>query len=99
MQAQEKVVVDGRALIGWHMMPAPDRAKVVEALEGLAGRSPEGYPAGAVERWRPGRDLFAYHLPSPEGEMLVFFYPKDGQIHIDSLAPKERYDLSTAGGA
>ncbi len=96
MQMPEKVVVDDRALIGWHMMPVPFRAKVMEALEGLAGWPPESYPAGKVERWRPDRDLFAYHIPLPEGEMLIFFYPKDGRVHIDSLAPKERYDLAPA---
>jgi hypothetical protein len=92
MQTQEKVVIDDRALIGWHMTPASDRAKVMEALERLVGRPPEDYPAGAVERWWPDRDLFAYHYPSPEGELLIFFYPRDGRLHIDSLAPKERYD-------
>ena len=96
MQTQEKVVVNDRALIGWHMMPVADRVKVMEALEGLAGRPPESYPGGKVERWRPDRDLFAYHIPFPEGEMLIFFYPKDGRMHIDSLAPKERYDLAPA---
>jgi hypothetical protein len=92
MQTQEKVVVDDRALIGWHMTPVSDRAKVMEALEGLVGQAPEHYPAGAVERWWPDKDLFAYHLPFSDGELLVFFYAKDGRIHIDSMAPKERYD-------
>ncbi len=92
MQTQEKVVVDDRALIGWHMTPVPDRTKAVDALEGLVGRVPEDYPPGEVERRWPDRDLFAYHLPFSDGEFLVFFYAKDGQIHIDSLAPKERYD-------
>jgi hypothetical protein len=91
MQAQEKVVVDDRALIGWHMTPVADRTKVLDALAGLVGRAPENYPPGQVERWRPDRDLFAYHIPFSDGEFLVFFYPKDGQIHIDSMAPKERY--------
>ena len=99
MQTQEKVVVDDRALIGWHMTPVTDRAKVMEALEGLVGRAPENYPAGQVERWWPGKDLFAYHLPFSDGEFLVFFYAKDGQIHIDSLAPKERYVPDRAGTA
>ena len=97
MQTQEKVVVDDRALIGWHMTPVPDRAKIIEALEVLAGRSPESYPAGEVKRWRPDRDLYAYSFPFEEGVMLVFFYPKDGQMHVDSLAPKERYEFPTAG--
>ncbi len=50
MQTQEKVVVDNRALIGWHMTPDSDRAKVLNALEGLVGRVPADYPPGAVER-------------------------------------------------
>ncbi len=91
MQTQEKVVVDDRALIGWHMTPVSDRTKVLDALEGLAGQAPEDYPPGEVERWWPDRNLFAYHLPSSEGELLVFFNAKDGQIHIDSMAPTERY--------
>ncbi len=99
MQTQEKVVVDDRALIGWHMTPVSDRTKVIEALEGLFGRAPEDYPAGQVERWRPDRDLFAYHFPFSDGEFLVFFYVKDGRIHIDSMAPKERYDPYRAGKA
>jgi hypothetical protein len=92
MQTPEKVVVDDRALIGWYMTPVADRAKVMEALERLVGRAPEDYPAGAVERWWPEKDLFAYHIPFSDGEFLVFFYGKDGRIHIDSLAPKERYE-------
>jgi hypothetical protein len=95
MQTQEKVVVDDRALIGWHQMPVPDRAKIMEALEDLVGCPPESYPASAVKRWRPDKDLFAYSYPFSEGELLVFFYSKNGQLHIDSLAPKDRYDLST----
>ncbi len=91
MQTQEKIVVDDRALIGWHMTPVSDRAKVLLALEGLVGQAPEDYPPEAVERWWPDKELFAYHLPFSDGEFLVFFYAKDGQIHIDSLAPKERY--------
>jgi hypothetical protein len=61
-------------------------------LPSLCNEAPEDYPTGTVERWWPNRDLFAYHVPFPEGEMLVFFYPKDGRSHIDSIAPKERYE-------
>ncbi len=99
MQTQQKVVVDDRALIGWHMTPDSDRAKVLHALEGLVGRAPADYPPSEVERWWPDRALFAYHLTFSDGEFLVFFYAKDGQIHIDSLAPKERYVPDRAGTA
>ena len=44
----------------------------------------------------PGINALSGHYPLPEGEMLIFFYPKDGRMHIDSLAPKERYDLAPA---
>ena len=77
MQMQEKVVVDDRALIGWHMMPVPSRAKGHGgALDGLAGWPPECYPASKVERWRPERDLFAYHIPLPEGGDAHFLLPE-----------------------
>ncbi len=99
MPTKEKVVVDDRALIAWHMSPFADQARMMAALEGLVGRLPEDYPTGTVERWWPNRDLFAYHVPFPEGEMLVFFYPKDGRIHIDSIAPKERYEPYRTKGA
>jgi hypothetical protein len=55
MQAQAKVVVDDRALLGWHLTPAADRAKVLLALEGLVGQAPEDYPPAAVERWWPDK--------------------------------------------
>jgi hypothetical protein len=92
MQTQEKVVVDGRALISWHQTPVSDRAKVMKALESLVGQAPADYPAGEVERWWPDRDLFAYHMPLSDGDFLIFFYAKDGRIHIESVAPKERYE-------
>ena len=57
---------------------------------------------------QPGDPAPDFALASPSGEtvrlsdfrgqseVVVFFYPKDGRVHIDSLAPKERYDLSAA---
>jgi len=92
MQTQEKVVVDDRALISWHLTSVSDRAQVLEALEPLVGQAPEDYPPGEVERWWPDKDLYAYHFHFSDGELLVFFYAKDGRIHIESMAPKERYE-------
>ena len=81
------------------MTPAADQAKVLFALEGLVGQAPQDYPPGAVERWRPDKDLFAYHLPLSDGEFLVFFMRKTGRFISTALAPKERYAPYRAGKA
>jgi hypothetical protein len=96
MQTQEKVVIDDRAWIGWNMMPVTDRARVLNALEGLAGQPAEKWPS-AVKRWWPDRDVFTYPIVIEGDEVLVFFYPQNGQIHLDSMTLKEALERYSAG--
>ncbi len=88
MQEPEKVYVDDRAWIGWQMLPEHVKTDIVSALEPLVGVLPARWPA-RIRSWRPEKNLYVLPVWLKNGEMYVFFTPREQQIHIEGLHLRE----------
>jgi hypothetical protein len=92
MTTTERVIVDGRALIGWHHLPAPAQTRIREALARLAERPRDQWAEEEVEPWRPEEDLFVLHTQVGADHLLVFFRPEEGRIRLLDMVLKETID-------
>jgi hypothetical protein len=96
MELSSKVSLASRALIAWHMLPGPTRARALAALESLAGQPTEQWPGPEVMLWRAEEGLYAYHLPVGADEAYVFFRQDGpGRVRIEALALRETIERFT----
>ncbi len=92
MNGSDKVIVDDRAWIGWHKLPPNVQTDILTTLDHLASQPPERWSSSRVERWPFEDNLYVLHAWVGVEELLVFFYGKQGFIHIDSMLLKEAVD-------
>jgi hypothetical protein len=93
MQTTERVIVDGRAMIGWYHLPAPDRERIQQRLAALAEQPIEQWPSMAgIEVWRPAENLYALHTEVGHDHLLVFFRPEQERIRLEDMILKETID-------
>ena len=92
MQATERVIVDGRALIGWYQLPGPDRERIEQRLANLAEQPVEKWSGEDVEVWRPAENLYALHTYVGTDHLLVFIRPEGARIRLEDMVLQETID-------
>jgi hypothetical protein len=92
MQATERVVVDGRAMIGWYHLPVPDRERIEARLAALAGQPAEQWPREDLQPWRPAEDLYALHTHVGPDHLLVLIRPEGKAIRVMAMVLQETID-------
>jgi hypothetical protein len=85
----DKVIVDDWAWMGWQKLPAHVRTDIVSTLAPLAEQPPDRWPKERIERWRSEPNLYVLPVWVGPNELLAFFYPQEGRIHIDSMFYRE----------
>lgn len=88
MDNEEKIHIEDRAWIGWHLLPEVSKADIRATLEPLAGTPPEKWPA-RVRPWRMSQGIYVVPFWIRNEEVYVFIKPVGGRIHLDGLYLRE----------
>jgi hypothetical protein len=92
MTTTERMIVDGRALIGWYHLPAPAQSRIRDTLSRLAEQPVQQWSNEDVEPWRPDEQVFALHTQVGPDHLLVFFRPEGKRVRLLDMILKETID-------
>lgn len=91
MADSDKVCIDDWAFMNWHRVPEHAREDILQTLRPLADLPPEQWPKERIERWEAEENMYALPFWLGTKEFLVFFYPQDQHIHIESLFRRDLF--------
>jgi hypothetical protein len=86
----ERVTIGPGAIIGMHLLPAPERERLMDTLNRLAETPVEQWPADTVRRWRTDEPL--YMLRANEELRVLLQREPGGRITVLHMVLQETLD-------